>query len=125
MDAPSSLGIDGAPTAAEPLSPAQRSAVAVGEVAAFLIILCSAFFIYWMVVVAQTYLDEVGGWCGTVLFAIQGQLSGLAPCCLFVMYITFRISIRLGIVSAFVRRCFQAAFISWISVCLGILIGGL
>jgi hypothetical protein len=124
MDAPSDPDIDGAATEAEFSSPSQHYAVGAGAAAALLTVLFSAFFVFWMAVLAQTYVDEIGGWCGTVIFAIQGQLMMLAPWCLLVIYMTSSVSSRFNVAPTLTRRCFQAAVTSWISLFLGMLISG-
>lgn len=102
----------------------QRFVIAAGTIAAFFTVLGSAFFIFWMAILAKTYVDEVGGWCGTVIAAIHAQLVMLAPWCLLVIYVTSNASIRLGIAPALACRSFQAAVTSWISLFIGMLIGG-
>ena len=125
MDLPPDPRIDEIPNEAEFSSPVQRFAVAAGAVAAFLTVLFSALFILWIAVLAKIYIDEVGGWCGTVISTIQVQLVMLGPWCLLVIYATSSVSTRLGIAPTLAHRCFQAAVTGWMSLFIGMLIGGL
>jgi len=125
MDAPSDSDVDEVLVETRSSSLAQRLSFALGVVAAALTILSSALFIYWMAVLAKTYIDEVGGWCGTVIAAIQVQLMTLGPWCLLVIYVTASVSSRVGVAPTLTHRCFQAAVTCWVSLFLGMLIGGL
>jgi hypothetical protein len=125
MNAPSNSDVDEVPVETRFSSLAQRLAFALGVGAAALTILSSALFTYWMAVLAKTYIDEVGGGCGTVVGAIQVQLMMLGPWCLLVIYVTASVSSRVGVAPTLTHRFFQAAVTCWVSLFLGMLIGGL
>jgi hypothetical protein len=82
------------------------SAAAVGSLSALLIIA-------WTGSLTMTFLDEVGGWCGTVIAAVQEQLWLFVPASLAIPYGCMRISSRYGFGRIISRWAFLLAGSVW------------
>jgi hypothetical protein len=88
------------------------SAAAVGSLSALLIIA-------WTGSLASTFLNEIGGWCGTVIAAVQEQLWLYVPASLSIPYSCMRISSWYGHGRIASRWAFLLAASVWIGCVAG------